>query len=71
MTRLASKTSFRLSTMLFVPPPQEAAGLIVRINEAFITEEAKRRIIMEACIDSLEAEAQDWQLMLDEPFAAA
>lgn len=57
--------------LLFLARQKEAAGFMTRINEPFIIEEAKRRIIMAACTDSLEAEDQDLQPMLDEPFAAA
>lgn len=42
------------AALRFLAEQKVAAGFVTRANETFIAEDAKRRIIMAACLDSLE-----------------
>jgi len=50
------------SALHFLARQKVAQGFVTRIHESFIAEEAKRRIIMAACVDSLELEEGNRQL---------
>lgn len=48
------------AALLFLAEQKIATGFVTRANETFIADEAKRRIIMAACIDSMELEDGSW-----------
>lgn len=59
------------AALLFLARSRELAGCITGFNEAFVAEEARRRVIMAQFMDSMDQADDKWQEMLEESFTSA